>query len=1403
MMQASDRERHWSVDQQAAISVQGQSVLVAAGAGSGKTSVLVERVVQSVLGESAIELDRLLVVTFTQTAAAEMRERVGARLEQVREIALRDGNGVLMHKVLHQLSRLDQAQISTLHSFCMQIVRRNFLTLELDPGFALLAEEDGILLRAEVYRDTVERCLAGPGGEQLAEAMGQLADGDSERLAALVFRLDEFARSQPDPQGWLTKGLQPFVSAVNLSFEQLPWIPGLMSWIRQHLESATTDFLGALTLARSAESLHSYVKVLQETYDITTQISTKMYISLDIPEITRLLQQIFALKSPRAKEQPDKERVKFLRQHGLDALKEVWALVSRGPAQLQGDVVALAPVVAAVHQLVRDFQNAYANRKRQMGMLDFNDLEHFALYALENPQIGEAERLRSFYQEIYVDEYQDTSPLQDALMGHMTKPAGNVFCVGDVKQSIYRFRMAEPGLFLQRYRVGRRLNGEDCKEGATIAGSDAAIMGEAPRYAVIDLQDNYRSRTQVVWAVNYIFQRVFAESVGGLTYDTAAAMRARANYPELSEPGLSLAGPVEFHFIERMDNENVWDKAEETSDPNFQKSGAMSLVQETEMEKIELFRRSKFETEDLELSVQDLSTIKKEAAVLSQRILQLIGQAPDTQPHQVWDKDQRLYRALKYRDIVVLLRSAKGRVSPVLEVLQSFGIPAYGAASSGFYGALEIQWLLNVLSTLDNPQRELSLVAWMRSPLAGFTDDELARIRMAKKGNFYSCVTAVADNYRPEEWKEMPSLQAHAVANETGPTEDLWGNTLVHKTKWFMRRLQNWRSLARALPAAGVLRVILDETKFLYYVSGMRGGRVRVANIQLLLQRAREFDTRSVDGVYGFVRHANKVLAEAADVGEARTLGEHEDVVRVMTIHQSKGLEFPVVFVLDTGKTFYQDPLSRLFPIHRELGFGPMRSHLETDQHWPTLPSVVVEDAEWREFLAEEARILYVAMTRARERLIIVGSARGLTEHVVKAQKVLQRQDIVLPEPYLLEAKSYLDWLLAVLLEHPAGRGLLKLTEDVGTSGANEDEMGPALTSFETAVLVPDDANGFAVTVWNHASGVTLPKVDTTVQWGRVKRELLGKGADLIRFRDSLQAATRRCTGSEDSAGFNLENEVGRKSNRQNETVAADMKTTFQVFESVTTALPPAKLSATDLRRLWTGKLAKGAVVQPGVNQIKTFQERGGGFHNPTAAEHLLEEPSFARKGQSSGRERGTAFHTLMQHVELATAADADAVQKTVANLLHRGVLKDVDLQDDVVVQVVEFSRSSLGQRLRGATRIWRELPFFHRIDIFQGDDEKIAMEKNNFVTVQGVIDCLAELPEGWLLIDYKTDRIGRDDVDQTAQEYAGQVGVYLEAVQQAIETSGKSVEAWLYFSEPCQAVRMQSVPGGRDILFN
>jgi ATP-dependent helicase/nuclease subunit A len=1273
----------WSPEQREAIVTRGQNVLVSAGAGSGKTSVLVERVVQCIIGDNATDLQRLLVVTFTEAAAAEMRKRITDRLQRLYQDAVNSGDEAALQRIARQLEQVDLAQISTLHSFCMQVVRRNFLFLGIEPVFSLMSEDEGVLLRSEVFNELLEAELAGPGGEVLAGVITKFCAGQPSRFEQLVTRLYQFAVSQPDPLNWLGSMAERFVASASKPFLELPWTPQFLAWCRRHVLAARAHFTAARNEAEGIEELAAYAENLARLAEACEVAEHALGAAEGVATAASLLRAALDQKSPRAKDHPAKEMVKARRTKGIQYLQKVLPSLERGEAELQADIRRLAPDVARLAEFVGLFLSRYQAAKLARNWLDFNDLEHFALKALQDPRSGEALRLQEWFVEVFVDEYQDTSPIQDAIVAKITRPKGNAFVVGDVKQSIYRFRMAEPNLFLERYRH-----------------LDAADRGK-----VIDLTNNYRSRREVVDAVNFLFEQLLSTSFGGIAYDERARMVARADYP--SGVADSLEGPVEILLISRDQSE-----AEEVED------GVADSATDVEQNG----RDSAAEDAD-EL---DLSAIEKEARVIGRRILELVGRVPGFEPKQVWDAKHRQFRPIQYRDIVVLLRSVRTRMNPVLEVFRQLGIPAYGATSTGFYGALEVQWLLAALSAVDNPRREIDFVALLRSPLARFRDDELALIRLARSGNFYDAWNAVCRSPLAELQERWP----------TSPQET---ERVYRKVRAFAKRFSSWRTRARKASTEEVLRRMVEETSFEQYLAGMPGGDVRKANLYVLLDKARAFDNSSNDGVYGFVQFASAVLKHEVDTGEARTLGENEDVVRVMTIHQSKGLEYPVVFVADLGKMFYRDPAEVTFPLHREYGFGPQCVDPQTDQKWPTVASIAIEESERAEFLAEEARVLYVALTRAREKLILVGSARKLETLVKQAAERAADPGQSLPVDVMMEAKSCLDWILPALCRHRDGAVLRKLAVQ---GEATAVRPGPFW----------DHPARFQIQLWNVPGAPSIPLAED-------ESETKGKRrfASLEEVLTHLRAQTRLVSTSN----------IDRLSADSAESVrpVGQLGPAEERRQS-----RPSKVSATDLRRLWVAR-----TTQQSARRERIF---------PGAAERLLEDPRFLQPDAPTAKDSGTAFHAVLQHLDLSTPPTRAAVQKEIERLVEARKLQEEFARAVDVEDVVAYLESPIGRRVAAARRVLREQPFFQRIDVPAG-----STGRPTFAVAQGVIDCLAEEADGWLLIDYKTDNIRAEHAEMKAREYAAQIAVYLDAT--AAVVGDKPVTAYLYFVKPRVFVQM------------
>lgn len=1309
-------DRSWSPTQKSAIESRGENVVVSAGAGSGKTSVLVERVVLCVAGENPVDLPALLIVTFTEAAAAEMRQRIRSRLHGLHTKAAQDGDVQLRTQLARQLMLLDQAQISTLHSFCLDIVRRNFLPLGLDPNFRILGEDELVVLRDRVLHQLLDERLADPATTSAMEQMlSRLGATNPLVIAQTVYRLDDFARSQPHPTQWLQEMAARFAEASTKTFRDLPWTPAFSAFLDRELAEADEQLAQAERIAKLHEELHSYAVNVAAIRDALAQ--TELLRGANEPYAVWCGVVEVAVKgSPRAGDHEWKKAVQDLRTAAIKRLRRILAVCGRGEAALQQDMIDLTPDIATLAALVQDFQARMAAEKRSLGGLDFSDLEHFALRALEDVETGEAERLQAEFAEVFIDEYQDTSPIQDAIVGCIARPEGNVFVVGDVKQSIYRFRMAEPNIFLDRYRRG---------DGR-----------------VVDLPDNYRSRSEVVGAVNFLFQQLFSEDFGSIPYDDRAQMRAGAEYPNPAGDVVAplLSGPVELHLIERHSHE-----ADEESDADVQaESDAVDNTDATDFVADQPLFRTADSDNDLP-APEDLSAIEKEALVIATRIRELMGLSPGTVRAVVWDKEDKGYRPLTYRDIAVLMRSVAGRMNAVLEVFRRAGIPAYGQTSSGFYGSLEVKWVLALLSAIDNPQNDIDLAALLRSPVAEFTDRELALLRAGQRGSLYDSLRRAARRSRQKDdspWPGPETLAASAAQADV-------------KAARFLTRLDRWRTFARRNPAAPAIRAVLEETGLSQYLAGMPGGDIRSANLDALLDLARSFDRSSVEGVHGFITMVRETTGLDIDEGEARTLGENEDVVRITTIHRSKGLEFPVVFVADLGKQFYRGTEERSLPLHRKLGFGPQMVDAATQRRWRTLASFALLEAERTEFLAEEARVLYVALTRARERLILVGSASDVPALLARASDRIAECDLrkaPLSPRILLSGKTHLDWLIPALLRHPTGIRTLQ----------HEVVQFLALPASE----LRDFSSTYTWTLWNLPGGRELPQVFESLIAGDVAST---DGGEQVGDEAQAVGTAVRTNG----------NEV-----RDRVMQALSWQDQSAVLRSV-----PGKVSATELRRLWVATKGRSGAVR--------HQHRA-------AAERLLDDPVFVQSPEGpSGRRRGTAFHAVMQHIDFQATPTLPAVAEQLADMARRKLV-DEDLLAALNPQdIVDFLTSDVGCRLRKAKRVWREQPFISRIDLTTGQVMRVSGEENavspgrpvengRYVVVQGVIDVLVEEQDGWLIVDYKTDRVSAQDVAEQATEYTAQLATYIAAVKALVGSD--RVDAYTFFVEPHVAVSMQAV---------
>ncbi|TLS37877.1 helicase-exonuclease AddAB subunit AddA [Pseudalkalibacillus caeni] len=925
----------WTDEQWEAIASRNQDILVAAAAGSGKTAVLVERIIRRITDESdPAEVDRLLIVTFTNAAAAEMRKRIGDALEkQLKE----QPSSVYLRR---QLSLINRASISTLHSFCMEVLRRYYYKVDLDPGFRVADDTEASLLREEALEELFEENYSQEDNEKFFDLVDRYSTDRSDvDLQLLVEKLYNFSRSHPWPNSWLDEMASKYDDTGD--FENLSWISEIIGDVKRQLKGFETMYEKAIEIAYKPGGPEPYLQNLEEELTMVRlllqaaeQSWEKLYEAFKGVKFGRL-------KSCKGDQYESRyiDQVKVIRdsvKKSLGSLKE--DLFEREPEEYLEDLKALSPVIRTLVSLVKEFGLKYQSKKQEKGLVDYADLEHYCLAVLldekavqENPVPSDAASdFRKQFVEVLVDEYQDTNLVQETilkLVSESEEDSGNLFMVGDVKQSIYRFRLAEPGLFLMKYKM------------FTKAGE---IGGKR-----IDLAKNFRSRSEVLDGTNFVFKQIMNEDVGEIEYDRDAELVQGTEYPHAD------GTEAELLLINRTP----------ADDDEEEQEGA-------ELEKVQL-----------------------EARLLAKKIKGLLGKDGGTRT-KVFDKKGGYMRPIEYRDIVILLRATSSWAPTILEELKQAGIPSYAELSTGYFDATEVSVMMSLLKVIDNPYQDIPLAAVLRSPIVGLSEEELARIRIHdKKASYFQALK-------------------HFLAETTSDNE------LNQKLGKFVNVLNEWRARAREGALSDLIWQLYRETKYFDFVGGLPGGIQRQANLRALYDRARQYESTSFRGLFRFLRFIERMQEQGGDLGTARALGEQEDVVRLMTIHKSKGLEFPVVFLAGISKQFNMRDLNDKFLLHKEIGFGT--KYIDPIQRisYPTLPLVTIQKRMKMELIAEEMRVLYVALTRSREKLYLVGTVNDFEKEVQKWLESAGEEKWILPDYERAKSKSYLDWIGPSLIRH-------------------------------------------------------------------------------------------------------------------------------------------------------------------------------------------------------------------------------------------------------------------------------------------------------------------------------------------------------------------------------------------------
>lgn len=1275
----------WTKDQAKVVSLRERNILVSAAAGSGKTTVLVARIIKKILNsKKPVDIDRLLVVTFTKAAAAEMKSRIrkvlGKRLEEYPE----DEN------LQHQLSLLHNAQITTIDSFCQYIIRNYFHVIGLEPTFQVGDETDLKLMKEDVLKDLLEERFGEArqsGRQSFLDFVEIFAPGRSDKqIEELVLKLYHNSQSYP----WPEEALQSWDAMYQIESMEI-----LMQaeWMQALVQDTKEELSNYLDIAKEAQELcleeggpEVYLPAIQsDMQQIEGMLAARDYLEL---------QAVFAafnpdrLKAARSKEIDPAKRdlVKELRntyiKEGIQ--KKQKELFFQTAEEMLHDIQAMSSPVHELVQLTLDFANAYSERKREEGIIDFNDMEHFALEILTKRDAAgntlpseTAKELQEHYEEILTDEYQDSNFVQEMILSSLCRAPEQspyLFMVGDVKQSIYQFRLARPDLFMQKY------NSYDTAESKTQR---------------IDLQQNFRSRERVLESANYLFERLIRKDFGGIAYDDAAKLVPGAVFAE-----------------------------------SEQKNAGIPEVGQTEVILIE----EKTET------ASELGKRAMEAAAIAERIRNLV-QGEEA----LYVRDDDEYRPIEYRDIVILLRSLSGWSEEFLETLTNMGIPAYSATKTGYFSTLEVETVLNFLRVIDNPRQDIPLAAVLRSCLFQISDEELAYLGSIRgRVNYWDAICRVLEEKEVTVASEQEAAGEHpsaGIEEEIGISAEALEKLRVDLSA-FMDMLSRYQEFAKTASVYELLGRIYRETGYYSMMSAMPAGEKRAANLDILLQQSVEFAKNGHSGIFEFCRHIESLRKSNIDFGEASVNGENTNAVQIMSIHKSKGLEFPVVFVAGLGKQFNLMDVKQSSVIDIDYGIGVEYMDLELRYKQPTLLRQFMIAHTRQSILTEEVRILYVALTRAKEKLILTGTASNLPKKMegwTQKGKFLNRMT-------LLSARTYLDWIMPALSGRPAYTacaGQMEcFAETENISSGNQDDLYRMELQWPQSILEAEAEE--------------------------LKKDLLRK-QELLNWDDSRVYDQKMADAIERQMGYKYpyQNEQGLPVKIS----VSELKRRFMIqaarLEETSdgTVLPEVEIKEAALSEIPDGKEAHAVWI----------------FGEKSEIVPEIPRPTF-RTGekQVSGAERGTLYHLVMEHLpyqELHPEYDFDAMLET---MVRDGYMSAEEKDLLRAKRFFHFVGTELGRRMRQAAEngtLRREQQFMLGVAAAEIEDVPSSEE---MVLVQGIIDAYFEEEGELILVDYKTDQIERGEEEILAERYRVQLDYYARALEQL---TGKRVRERIIYS--------------------
>lgn len=1373
---------NFTLEQQRVIDTRNSSILVSAAAGSGKTAVLVERIIQMITDElHPVDIDRLLIVTFTSAAAAQMRERISKAVSERLE-----KNPENEH-LQRQTSLIHNAQITTIDSFCLFIIRNNFNEIGIDPGFRVADEGEIKLLESDVMGKLLEEAHTEPS-ERFLRFVECYSTGKSEKkIEEAILRLYHFSISNPFPEEWLLERLTDYQLESMEELTQKEWFHPARKYMETVLQECEIRLLKGLAIAGSVGGPMQYIGNLESDLALIQKMQKAdtydaLYDLFTYATFTKLSAKKGDEVDPQLK-----EVVKAIRDEvkkNISDLKKHLFMIS--PEDTFADMAVCQEAVAELVSLTLAFKERLDAAKRDKNLIDFSDMEHFALEILltkdEEGNIvprGTALELQDYFEEIMVDEYQDSNEVQELLLKSISgegKGRYNRFMVGDVKQSIYKFRLARPEIFMEKYDtyvISEEDNAEetvpemqkgqnyqpisqDALENAIAegladlfgdekpeSGKVELSMQEPSKEIRIDLRKNFRSRQEVTKAANFICAQIMKKQVGNVEYDQKAALYAAAAYPP-----------------------------PQAENPLLYQTELLIATQSPESDQME---SNKAQQRSSSTGMQaKYSDKEKEAIMVASRIKELVGNFPVT------DVATGETRLAKFSDIVLLFRATTGWDEDFRRILSERGIPVHVTSKEGYFETLEIQGIVNILRVLDNPLQDIPFFGVMKLPFFGFTEEEIAIIRC-------SVEQYLSKQENLESFQEAKKEQGMIEASESGAIEQslienaassrrlflyeqvkLYAQKLCNegaesvisaKIKKLLDTINTYRAKVVYTPIKELIQDLLRTTGYEAYVGAMPAGDQRRANLALLLEKAGAFQNTSFYGLFHFIRYLETIQEQEVDFGEANILDENANVVRIMTIHKSKGLEFPICFVCGLAKQFNQMDMRQSILMDVALGVGVDYIDSDLRVKRKTLRKNVVAQHMKEDTRGEDLRVLYVALTRAKEKLILTGYLENLEKKLASNFYLTMENEEKLPYSVIMTASSYMDFILASLMRH---RCMEDLLEEYGI-GFTQHKLPFEEVPFQ--VVLWQESDSYTAQFQEQGKAAILEK-DLANAGKFAKKELSSRLQERLEYQYPfayLEGLTVKTTVSE------------LKRAAYEETAAESAELVILPKESYIPRFASKYLAAENVEERQSGLTVDGTAM---ADRISAESAQDGTI------------PA------QQGIQYGTAVHKFMELLsfskELLYCAENEnadkylyaAIQKERARWISEGSVLEEDLQCVSNKRIAGFLRTSLATRMIAAQEenvLFREQPFVLGIP---AKKLKEQYPEDEMVLIQGVIDVFFYEDGEIVLADYKTDRV--DSVQELIDRYHAQLDYYQMALEQI---TGVHVKERILYSFALQKV--------------